>query len=193
MIKGFLPCSLVDWPGHLSCVVFLGGCNFACPWCHNIELALNPGYFPNITVDWAGVDWGWVDGVTITGGEPTADVVTLTETIIEIGSIPIKLDTNGSRPGVIAKCLPFLSAVHMDIKAPLEQQKYSTACGVAVNINHIKDSILLLKAWGSGEVVFRTTQHPGISDDDILRIKEYLGPDATHIVQEYRSTRPIEG
>ncbi|MBW2085504.1 MAG: radical SAM protein, partial [Deltaproteobacteria bacterium] len=74
-IKGFLESSFLDWPGQVSSVIFLAGCNFRCPFCHNYGLVLNPDEYP--TLDWdvikarLKVFHNWIDGVVISGGEPT--------------------------------------------------------------------------------------------------------------------------
>lgn len=193
MIKGFIPVSFVDWPGKICSVVFVGGCNFRCPWCHNKDLACCPNNFPDIQISaWPRLHW--LDGVTITGGE-ILETVEKTDWLLNSTFFPrpLKIDTNGYTPNQLKRVLHHkkIHAVYMDIKAPLSDKRYSQACGVPVDAERIKHSIELLKLW-RGEVVFRTTQHPGISDDDILRIKEYLGPDAKHIVQEYRPPRIVE-
>jgi His-Xaa-Ser system radical SAM maturase HxsC len=74
-IKGFLETSFVDWPGRMASVVFLPGCNFRCPYCHNHALVLDPGAVATwplevVLAKLSGMK-GWVDGVCVTGGEPT--------------------------------------------------------------------------------------------------------------------------
>ena len=74
-IKGFISTSLVDWPGKICSVVFLGGCGFRCPACHNPTLVLNPGSLPDYPLEEICRSLSnrskWIDGVTVTGGEPT--------------------------------------------------------------------------------------------------------------------------
>jgi pyruvate formate lyase activating enzyme len=102
---GIQKTSLIDFPGRVSCVVFLTGCNFSCPYCHNPELAR--GQYPE-RIDrealFAFLDQrrNLLDGVVISGGEPTLwdDLDALCRKIRDLG-MTVKLDTNGSRPDVI--------------------------------------------------------------------------------------------
>jgi pyruvate formate lyase activating enzyme len=74
-LKGWVRTSLIDYPDHIATVLFVGGCNFRCPSCHNARLVLRPGDIPDIPTDEVGAFLsrraGLVDGVVITGGEPT--------------------------------------------------------------------------------------------------------------------------
>ena len=74
-IKGFLETSFIDWPGKIVSVLFLPHCNFRCPYCHNYGLVLNPEQYQTISVGYIlhrmSTLTGWVDGICITGGEPT--------------------------------------------------------------------------------------------------------------------------
>ena len=74
-IKGFISTSLVDWPGKLCSIVFLGGCNFRCHACHNPKLVVNPEAVPDYPLEQICESLSnrskWIDGVTVTGGEPT--------------------------------------------------------------------------------------------------------------------------
>jgi pyruvate formate lyase activating enzyme len=109
-IKGFVETSLCDWDGYLSSVIFLPGCNFRCPFCQNGDLILRPGVLP--TVGFAPVagflkrNLSWIDGVVITGGEPTLkeDLGELAREIKRLG-FKVKLDTNGTRPAVVETLL----------------------------------------------------------------------------------------
>ena len=124
---GLQKSSLIDYPGKLSCVVFLSGCNFTCPYCHNPELAL--GRFPEHITGKALLDFlseraGFLDGVVITGGEPTlqAGLADLCRSIQELG-LAVKLDTNGSRPDILAQLMGahLIDFVAMDIKTAPER------------------------------------------------------------------------
>jgi len=99
---GLQKTSLIDFPGRVSCVVFLTGCNFRCPYCHNPELA--QGQYPErISIaalkDFLARRRSLLDGVVITGGEPTLqpDLAALCRAVRDLG-LAVKLDTNGSRP-----------------------------------------------------------------------------------------------
>jgi pyruvate formate lyase activating enzyme len=197
-IKGFISASLVDWPGKLCSIVFLGGCNFRCHACHNPKLVVNPGAVPDYPIKeiCAGLSnrSKWIDGVTVTGGEPTThrNLPHLLGILREYG-VKVKLDTNGSNPqmlkSLIHSCL--IDAVSMDVKAPLNSTAYSSVAGVPVNIDLIKRSIRILT--GSGiEVTFRTTAIPGhIEEPELAHIREALGDVQRFVVQSFRSTETL--
>ena len=124
VLGGFQKNSLIDYPGKISCVLFLSGCNFDCPYCHNPNL-VKGGSTPCFSEEGGLYDFlegrkAFLDGVVITGGEPTLenDLFSLCARIKEMG-YPVKLDTNGSRPRVLKKLMDegLLDYVAMDIKA----------------------------------------------------------------------------
>jgi pyruvate formate lyase activating enzyme len=123
-IGGLLKNSLIDYPGKLSCGIFLSGCNFDCPYCHNPDLVkgcsvcsaeYNPGDVYRFIQDRK----GFLDGVVISGGEPTLqeDLFDLCRHIKNMG-FPVKLDTNGSRPRVIKRLIDegLVDYIAMDMK-----------------------------------------------------------------------------
>ncbi len=198
-IKGFIPISLLDWPGKISSVVFLGGCSFRCPFCHNAKLVLDPSSIPDFQVDhilsYLKSRKAWVDGVTITGGEPTMrrDLPQLLRVFKSLG-LKIKLDTNGSNPWALERLISegVLDAVYMDVKAPLSDHEYSAAAGVSVDVSAILRSIKLLRECGL-EVVFRTTVIPGLVEEpQLARIKDALGDVPRYVVQPFRNVETLD-
>ena len=151
-IKGFLETSFVDWPGKICSVLFLPYCNLRCSYCHNHGLVLHPEQYPtfrlrdilNRLLSFR----GWVDGVCLTGGEPTlhADLLFLIRRIKRLG-FPVKLDTNGSNPGLLDQLIAerAIDFVSMDIKAPVDLICYSRVAGPAVNLELIWKSVQILK------------------------------------------------
>jgi len=124
-IGGLQKTSLIDFPGRVSCVVFASGCNYRCPYCHNPQLVKMPGADPSEDAlpnfyDFLKRRRGFLDGVVITGGEPTLQpgLPELCKTITKLG-FAIKLDTNGSRPDVLETLLDdhLVDYVAMDIKS----------------------------------------------------------------------------
>ena len=123
-LAGLQKNSLIDYPGKASCVLFLFGCNFDCPYCHNPDL-VRGGLSCHASLDEKTVyeflerRKGLLDGVVISGGEPTLDkdLVFLCEKIKQIG-YPLKLDTNGSQPQVIKRLIQegLIDYIAMDIK-----------------------------------------------------------------------------
>lgn len=198
-IKGFLPLSMLDWPGKVSSVIFLGGCAFRCPACHNHELVLSPEKFPDQPLDYV-VSFlkeraQWIDGITVTGGEPTCHegLPCLLETFRDLG-LPVKLDTNGSNPGMLERLLQedLISAISMDIKAPLDPLFYSKLAGVSVNMGSINKSIEILKK-SDIVVFFRTTVIPGlIGEKELKLIKNQLGDVSRYSIQRFRNKDTLD-
>ena len=161
-IGGLLKNSLIDYPGKLSCGIFLSGCNFDCPYCHNPDLARgcamsgaesNPQNFYRFIESRK----GFLDGVVISGGEPTlqTDLFSLCEHIKQMG-YPVKLDTNGSRPQVIKRLIAegLVDYIAMDLKT--DPLKYATYIQPKCNLSEIITSIELIMASAIA-YEFRTT------------------------------------
>lgn len=172
-IADYIENSLLDWPGKIATVVFLSGCNFRCPWCHNKDLAL--GKLKNqipISKVLETSRKGWIDGFVITGGEPTIykDLFNLCYEIRKSG-FGVKLDTNGSQPNVVQKLIDekLVDFIAMDIKASLRTEKYSKVCGVSdLDIKVIERTIdIILNS--QIECLFRTTVVPGLVDDEDIK------------------------
>jgi pyruvate formate lyase activating enzyme len=198
-IKGFISTSLLDWPGKICSVIFLGGCGFRCPACHNSSLVLAPASVPDYPIERVLLSLTnrrkWIDGVTVTGGEPTGrrDLPDLIR-ILRDYPVKIKLDTNGSNPAMLEQLIRsrLIDAVSMDIKAPLIQQAYSRVAGVPVDVRIVRRSISILKRSGL-EIIFRTTAIPGIVEEPELEaIREALGDIPRFIVQSFRSTDTLD-
>lgn len=179
-IKGLTTFSLVDWDGEVCSTIFVGECNFRCPYCQNAPLVICPRKFETLPlVDVIQTIEGfrnYITGVCISGGEPTLDngVVDL------ICNIPpglkIKLDTNGTNPHILHSVLMGVDYVAMDIKAPLTLPKYSQAIGLKVDFEtlvRIAASIDIIKKYAK-DYEFRTTVVPGIHTiKDIEQICKY--------------------
>lgn len=128
-IGGLQKTSLIDFPGRVSCVLFLAGCNYHCPYCHNPQIVKKPAGSPSNRkleefYSFLKQRAGFLDGLVITGGEPTLQpgLVELCKTVKQIG-YAVKLDTNGSRPDVLQSLLDgsLVDYVAMDIKAAPDQ------------------------------------------------------------------------
>jgi len=198
-IRGFIPVSMLDWPGKITAVVFLAGCNFRCPFCHNHGLVLSPFRYPLIAVeDVLNSVTGraaWVDGITGTGGEPTlnADLPALLRVFRDAG-VAIKLDTNGSNPAMLEDLLAerLLDAVAMDVKAPLVEDDYSAMAGTRVNPRVIETSISILKHSGI-DVTFRTTVVPRLVEErEVAAIRLALGDVPRYVIQPFRNVDTLD-
>ncbi|MDP8255823.1 MAG: anaerobic ribonucleoside-triphosphate reductase activating protein [Candidatus Alcyoniella australis] len=165
-IKGFQGLSLIEYPGQLSAILFTGGCDFRCPWCHNPDLINPNGDIPNLPLEHAFEMLerrkGFIDAVCITGGEPMIHRE-LPEFIAKLRAmdLKIKVDTNGHHPKILAEILDngLADYVAMDFKAPLEI--YNKAAGKLVDLSKIEQSIDLLMQW-DGHYEFRTSVIPGL-------------------------------
>ena len=150
-IGGFQPLTLTDYPGRVAAIVFTQGCNWRCPYCHNAQL--RPRERPaseliseSYVVGYLSKRRDHLDGLDITGGEPTIqeDLPRFIREVRRFG-LKIKLDTNGSRPGILNGLLEenLLDNVAMDIKAPLDQYESTTGC--CVDVATLLTSMQLLK------------------------------------------------
>jgi len=198
-IKGFLETSFVDWPGKVVSVLFLPRCNFRCPFCHNHSLVINPGGYDDIPRPYIMARLTelkeWVDGVCISGGEPTIHP-SLPSLIAEIKGLgfSVKLDTNGSLPDVLRALLEqgLVDCVAMDIKAPLDEVSYARAAGAPVDLAAIQESISLLKQ-GKIEYHFRTTVVPALhKGEDLLHIARHLSGSSPLTLQNFNSDDPLD-
>lgn len=190
-IKGFVKLSLIDYPGKTSSVLFLGGCNFRCPFCQNPDLINKLETMPSISeeevINYLKEKKKWIDGVCISGGEPTLEknLIEFIEKIKFLGFL-VKLDTNGSDPKVLKDLIEkkLLNFIAMDIKSSPE--KYSEASGIEVDIEKIKESVELIRNSGI-EYEFRSTVLPKLfSKDDAIKIGEWLKGSKTFFLQQFR-------
>lgn len=193
-IKGFVDLSLVDWDGKLSCVIFLPNCNFRCPFCHNTTLVLHPERGETIPFerveDYLNKQKDWLDGVCITGGEPTLhnDLPDLCSKLKEIGFL-VKIDTNGTNPKVIKELMDksLIDYIAMDIKAPLTAEKYSKATGINAKklLGKVKETIRIL--LGSRiDYEFRTTVVPSLhEEEDIAAICDGVKGCKKYVLQKF--------
>jgi pyruvate formate lyase activating enzyme len=176
-IKGFLDVSFVDWDGKLSSVIFLPNCDFRCPFCHNVNLVLHPEKLETIPFEYVEGQLkkqrGWIDGVCITGGEPTlhSGLPELCSRLKKMGFL-VKVDTNGANPTMLRELMVrgLVDYVAMDIKAPLTEKKYSRATCVKADrlLEKVKESIKIL--LGSDmDYEFRTTVVPMLHDEEDIK------------------------
>lgn len=171
-IAGLQKMTLLDFPGKVACTVFLGGCNFRCPFCHNSELI--PGGEPIMTQEellaFLEKRKGLLDGVCITGGEPTLhpDLPQLLEAIKGMG-YAVKLDTNGYRPEVLKALLDAQLAdyVAMDVKS--DPEGYAQVAGVpGLALSKIEESLKILLS-DRVDYELRTTLVEPLHDEKAVR------------------------
>ncbi len=193
-IGGFQKTSFLDYPEKISCIIFTTGCNFRCGYCHNPELFKSE---PVLTVpaffDFLKNRKGKLDGVVITGGEPTLQNGLL-DFIKEIKDLKflVKLDTNGTNPKILEELLNLnlLDYVAMDIKAPLD--KYKKITNVDFDIQKIKDSINLIKS-SKIDYEFRTTVIKSqLSFEDFKNIGLLLKGTRKYYLQKFLASKLLD-
>jgi pyruvate formate lyase activating enzyme len=157
-IAGLQKVSLIDFPGRISCSIFLFGCNFLCGYCHNPSLVIRKPdriYSKKEILDFLSSRTKYLDGVCITGGEPLLSIDTDFLSKIKSMGFAVKIDTNGCYPEKLKELIDakLVDYVAMDIKA--SKENYAKVCGVPVDMAKIEQSIKL--AASLPEYEFRTT------------------------------------
>jgi len=197
ILGGLQKLTLIDYPGHIAATVFTGGCNFRCPFCHNPELVSGSLYLAFDKLEKEFFDLlknrqGRLEGVCITGGEPTIqpDLVEFIRKIKELG-FKVKLDTNGTRPDVLRRLFAdkLLDFVAMDIKNTPE--KYSATTNSNVDIERIRLSVDLIRNSGI-DYEFRTTVVSGLHEEkDFVKIGKWLEGSKKYALQAFEDKGDI--
>ena len=209
-IKGFVETSFSDWPGRVVSVLFLPSCNLRCPFCHNHKLVRRPETYEDfpweVILESLRRRKGWIDGVCLTGGEPTLHAWLL-PLIREVKSnrnltssgepLAIKLDTNGTHPEVLERLLSegLLDYVAMDLKAPLEAGRYSALTGVSFSeerMERVRASIRLLLR-GNVDYEFRTTVVPCLlGEEEIYATARRVRGAARYTLQNFNPRETLD-
>ena len=160
MIAGLQKLTLLDFPGKVACTVFLAGCNYRCPFCHNAELFT--GKVESLMTEEEFFTFlqsrkGLLEGVCVSGGEPTLTpgLESFLANIKALG-FAVKLDTNGSRPEILKTLAEkgLVDYVAMDVKS--SREGYHAATGVAADLDAVEESLRFL-IGGSLPYELRTT------------------------------------
>ncbi|MBO4338677.1 MAG: anaerobic ribonucleoside-triphosphate reductase activating protein [Clostridia bacterium] len=189
-LHGLQKMTLLDFPGHVACTVFLGGCDFRCPFCHNYELidgTAQPVMDDSELISFLESRKGLLDGVAITGGEPCLHKE-LPELIrkIRAAGYPVKLDTNGYHPEMLKSIIDegLVEYVAMDIKN--SEEKYELTCGVdLIDLDKIRESISILINSGI-EYEFRTTVIKEFhEEEDFVKMCEMIKGAKRYFLQRF--------
>lgn len=190
-IGGLQKLSLVDYPGKVAASVFTIGCNFRCGFCHNPELVLPEEYTDELSekevLDFLTTRIGKLDGVAISGGEPTLhkDLPDFITKIKKMG-YAVKLDSQGSNPDMLEKLFDesLIDFIAMDVKGPLE--KYSKIMSWEIDPEIIKRSINLIMNSGRG-YEFRTTVVKSQLDiNDFHKVGEMINGSRRYALQKFK-------
>lgn len=187
---GFEKFTLIDYPKRVACMVYTIGCPFRCPYCHNPELVdetCTTRIQESTVLEFLDTRKGMLDGIVITGGEPTMHSTKLLAFMKEVKSrgFLVKLDSNGVDPDFLQKVIDekLVDFIAMDIKSPLV--KYTQTVGRPVNLDAIRKSIEIIKNSGL-EYEFRTTIVKSmLSVDDLEQIAKEIKGASTYYLQKF--------
>ena len=184
--------SLLDFPGRVSAIIFLSGCNMNCGYCYNSDLKIKSDarLTEEEVLDFLKSRVGKIDGVVITGGEPTInnELPSLIKKIKELGLL-VKLDSNGTNPKMIEYLIDnsLVDYIAMDIKTnPL---KYSVVTNTKNNIEDILDSVDIIKN-SNIEHEFRTTVYNIHTLDDLINIAKLVSP-SKYFLQDFKKNEKV--
>jgi len=184
--------SLLDFPGRVSTIIFLSGCNMNCSYCYNSDLKIKSDarLSEEEVLDFLKSRVGKIDGVVITGGEPTInnELPLFIKKIKNLGLL-VKLDTNGTNPKMIQYLIDnsLVDYIAMDIKTnPL---KYSAVTNTKNNIEDILDSVDIIKN-SNIEHEFRTTVYNIHTLDDLINIAKLVSP-SKYFLQDFKKNEKV--
>lgn len=196
--SGLQKLTLLDFPGRLAATVFLGGCNFRCPFCHNASLVLRSGDGYRISeeelLSFLESRRGKLTGVCITGGEPTLypKLPSIIRKIKEL-SYSVKLDTNGTNPDMLEMLVSegLVDYVAMDIKN--SREKYPSTVDVDVDMSAIERSVAFLLS-DKVDYEFRTTVVRELhTPDDFKSISEWISGAKRYFLQTFEDSGDLIG
>lgn len=189
-IKGIHKTSLIDFPGKISSVLFSGGCNLKCRYCHNPDLVCRncelKGFSNEEAIGIIRKRKGLIDGVSLSGGEPTLsrNLESFIRTVKQM-SLSVKIDTNGLNPSVIENLLShdLLDYVAVDVKTSPE--KYELLTERPVDFSLIKRTLSMLKESGV-DYEIRTTCIPYyVTLEDFQSIRREIGFVRRYYLQQF--------
>jgi pyruvate formate lyase activating enzyme len=196
LIRSLTGTSLIEYPGKISSIVFISGCNLYCPFCHNPEL-VRPDLLDKefkLTHEEVMKELlereGFIEAVSITGGEPLiySGIVELVRNIRSKTDLSVKIDTNGTKPHMLKEVLPYVDYVAMDLKS--SPSKYLKATGEKAVFADVLESIKIIMSLPVYE--FRTTMVPGIVDrDDVIELLQETGRIKRYVLQAFHSNKTL--
>ena len=200
IFTGLQKLTLLDFPGYVACTLFTRGCNMRCPFCHNASLVVRADeqkpYMHEEIMYFLKKRQGILDGVAITGGEPTL-MPYLPEFMAEVRELgyKIKLDTNGTRPEVLRAVIErgLVDYVAMDIKNCREKYGDTIGFDSSYDLTPIDESITILMEE-KVDFEFRTTVSKTFhTPDDIKKIGEWLAGKEKFFLQQFKDSGDVIG
>ncbi len=194
-IGGVVKQSLVDWDGVLSAVVFTKGCNFRCGYCHNPALVVpelveeRPDVAVGEVLDYLARRNGWLDGVVVTGGEPTlhAGLPSFLREVKALG-YRVKLDTNGTNPVMLGRLIAegLVDFVAMDVKHIPDTVHYGAVTPLSpAMMDNVLRSLGMLRCCGM-EYELRTTLLPGVHTPAVQEALRGMFADERYVFHAFR-------
>lgn len=200
IFAGIQKLTLLDFPGQVACTLFTRGCNMRCPFCHNASLVVRANeqktYTNEEILSFLKKRQGVLDGVAITGGEPTL-MPGLAEFMTQVRALgyKIKLDTNGTRPEVLKSIVRdgLVDYVAMDIKNCREKYGETVGFDASYDLSPIDESIAFLME-GNVDFEFRTTISKTYhTEEDIMKIGKWISGEEKYFLQQFKDSGDIIG
>jgi len=192
-IKGFIETSFLDWDGKVVSTLYVAGCNFRCPFCHNAGLIEKPHEYETIPLKkiegFLLERKDFLDGICLTGGEPCLHkkrgLFEFLQRVKDLG-FQVKFDSNGLDPECLHRLIGqnLVDYIAMDIKGPLDE-RYDKLSGVKTDLSKVKQSIKLIME-SELDYEFRTTVVPTLlSPEDVVDIAKELKGARKFVLQQF--------
>jgi pyruvate formate lyase activating enzyme len=197
-IKGFQGTSLLDFPGRIASLLFWGGCNLTCPFCHNPPLVLEPEALPDLDLADLLADLAerkaFIDGVVISGGEPTldGDLYAFLKEVKALG-LAVKLDTNGLAPRVLAELIAGGLVDYLAVDLKTAPQRYTELHPGPVAPEKLLETLDIC-ASAPVELEYRTTCVPGwVGREELAVLGELIKGAPLWALQQYHPEHALCG
>jgi len=193
-IKKVVERNIKEWEGKGGVILFLGGCNFRCPYCNQKDLVLNPNSISDIPYEeiksFLLTNRKWVEVIIISGGEPSLNpsLLPLLQDLKRSGFLT-KVLTNGTNESLLRKLLAekLIDLISLDIKAPLNETKYREVTKVNIDLRNLKNLLLFLKN-SSFNYEISVTPHPlTMSEEDFEEIIDNIGNVKSFVIRKIES------
>lgn len=196
-ICGLNKTTLLDYPGKVAATIFIGGCNFRCPFCHNSSLVTKAASQPEISqteiLNFLKKRQGILEGVCITGGEPTLfpELADFLSDIRKLG-YPIKLDTNGTNPSFLRFLVQnnLINKIAMDIKS--SPHHYGKLTGITAPDLHAIETSVSYLLEENVDYEFRTTVVRELHNaQDFVEISQWIKGAKAYYLQAYKDSAEV--